>query len=77
MVGECSAGKQPTQLLDEIQTELENTTKDMMLPYPLKAGVGYVVISPEEKLDMSDCLKRADEAMYLMKKKQKENEEVK
>ena len=76
MVGECGADKTATQLLDEIQTELENTTKEMMLPYPLKAGVGYVVISPEEKLDMSDCLKRADEAMYLMKKKQKENEEI-
>lgn len=70
MVGECEAGREPEVLLKEIDETLEKTREQMQLPYPLKAGLGYVVISPEEKLNLSDCLKRADEAMYAMKKKQ-------
>ncbi len=72
MVGECSGSEKPQQLLDEILSELDRTAMEMQLPYTLKAGVGYVMISPEESLNLSDCLRRADEAMYLMKKKQKE-----
>jgi GGDEF domain-containing protein len=56
--------------LDEITRELERTTSEMQLPYTLKAGVGYVIVSPEESLNLSDCLRRADEAMYQMKEKQ-------
>lgn len=70
MVGECNGIEKPQQLLDEIQKELERTAKEMKLPYSLRAGVGYVMVSPEESLNLSDCLRRADEAMYQMKNKQ-------
>ena len=70
MVGECEDESEPRKLLDEITMQLENTAKEMQLRYSLKAGVGYVMISPEESLNLSDCLRRADEAMYQMKKKQ-------
>jgi diguanylate cyclase (GGDEF)-like protein len=70
MVGECESDRGPESLLKEIDETLEKTREQMQLPYPLKAGLGYVVISPDEKLNLSDCLKRADEAMYEMKKKQ-------
>ena len=70
MVGECPDLDQPQKLLDEITSELERTTSEMQLPYTLKAGVGYVIVSPEESLNLSDCLRRADEAMYQMKEKQ-------
>lgn len=72
MVGECSDSEEPQQLLDQILSELDRTAMEMQLPYPLRAGVGYVLISPEESLNLSDCLRRADEAMYQMKKKQNE-----
>lgn len=70
MVGECEEGCEPSALLKEIDKNLEKTREQMQLPYPIKAGLGYVIISPEEKLNLSDCLRRADEAMYEMKKKQ-------
>lgn len=70
MVGECVDGESPQYLLDEILCVLERTAEEMQLPYKLRVGMGYVMISQEEKLNLSDCLKRADEAMYLMKEKQ-------
>lgn len=70
MVGECRDEVEPQKLLDEITLQLEATVKEMQLPYALRAGVGYVMVSPEESLNLSDCLRRADEAMYQMKKKQ-------
>ena len=70
MVGECGEEVDPQKLLDEITIQLENSASEMQLPYTLKAGVGYVMISPDESLNLSDCLRRADEAMYQMKKKQ-------
>lgn len=72
MVGECSGNVEPQQLLDEIHSELERASEEMQLPYLLQVGLGYVLISPEESLNLSDCLRRADEAMYRKKKQQKE-----
>lgn len=70
MVGEYSDMASPQELLQNIGSHLENTCTDMNLPYPLKIGVGYVLIEPDEQLDLSEYLKRADEAMYLSKLKQ-------
>lgn len=70
MVGEWIDESKTRELMNEINSQLEKKAMDMQLPYALRAGVGYVMVSPEEKLDLSEYLKRADEAMYLMKKKQ-------
>ena len=72
MVGKCNDDKTPQQLLDEIHGGLKRASEEMELPYILQVGLGYVLISPEESLNLSDCLRRADEAMYLKKKQQKE-----
>lgn len=70
MVGECKDGEQPEDMLREISSQLEKTAEKLQLPYRLKVGVGYVVISAEEELDLYECLRKADEAMYSMKKRQ-------
>ena len=70
MVGECKDGEQPEAMLQEISKQLEITAEKMQLPYELKVGVGYVLISAKENLDLYECLKKADEAMYTMKKRQ-------
>lgn len=70
MVGECKDGEQPEAMLQEISRQLEITAEKMQLPYRLKVGVGYVLISAKENLDLYECLKKADEAMYAMKKRQ-------
>lgn len=70
MVGEYSNEMPPQKLLENIGMQLEHTCLQMNLPYPLKVGVGYVLIEPNEKLNLSEYLKLADEAMYLSKMKQ-------
>lgn len=72
MVGECKDGEQPEDMLLAISNRLEETAQRMELPYRLKAGVGYVLISAEEHLNLYECLRKADEAMYAMKKRQHE-----
>ena len=70
MVGECKDGERPEDILKEISAQLEVEAAKMQLPYRLKVGVGYVLISAEENLDLYECLRKADEAMYEMKKLQ-------
>ncbi len=70
MVGEYSRENTPENLLQSIGLHLEQSCLQMNLPYPLKVGVGYVLVEPDEQLDLSEYLKRADEAMYLSKLKQ-------
>lgn len=70
MVGEYSCEKTPETLLENIGLHLEQLCKPMNLPYHLKVSVGYVLIEPDEQLDLSAYLKRADDAMYLSKLKQ-------
>lgn len=70
MVGECIDNEHTHALLRKISTHLEVTSESLNLPYNLTAGVGCVYIEPSEHLDLSDCLRRADEAMYQMKKEQ-------
>ncbi len=72
MVGECKEGEQPEDMLREISRRLEETAQKIQLPYRLKVGVGYVLVSAAENLDLYECLRKADEAMYAMKKRQHE-----
>jgi len=67
MVGECS-NQEPESLLQDIMKCMQEKATQMKLPYKLKVGLGYVFVEPHETLDLSDCLRRADEAMYEMKK---------
>ena len=68
MVGECDKEEVAEQLLQEIMKRMQEKAEQMKLPYKLKVGLGFVFVEPHETLDLSDCLKRADEAMYEMKK---------
>ncbi len=68
MVGECDSEAEAEQLLKEIMNRMQEKAIQMKLPYNLKVGLGFVFVEPHETLDLSDCLRRADEAMYEMKK---------
>ena len=72
MVGEYSSEEHPSKMIQEINDLLQITAEKMQLPYSLKTGIGYVIIDANESLNLSECLKKADEAMYLMKKQQHE-----
>lgn len=75
MVSEYSSEKHPDKLIQSINDLLQMTSNRMQLPYALKIGVGYVIIDADESLNLSECLKKADDAMYLMKKEQHQKQE--
>ncbi len=68
MVGECDKDEEAEHLLQEIMKRMKEKATQMKLPYKLKVGLGFVFVEPHENLDLADCLRRADEAMYEMKK---------
>ncbi len=72
MVGEYSKDNHPDELSHKIDKILQDSVEYMQLPYSLKVGIGYVIINASESLNLHECLKKADDAMYLMKKKQHE-----
>jgi len=72
MVGEFSEDSHPFNLTKKINHTLKATTERLQLPFPLKIGVGYVIIDADEELNLSEYLKKADEAMYLTKRQQYE-----
>lgn len=73
-VGECSGEEQMNCLCDKLLDRLKQESKKANLPYTLKIGIGYAIVRPDEKLSVADCLKKADESMYLMKREQHKEE---
>lgn len=65
--GACADTSQPARIAAEIESLLKAKTEELRLPYTLKAGVGFVLIGPEEEMQLTECLKRADEEMYRLK----------
>lgn len=73
-VGECTGEEQMVALRETLLERLREESVKMQLPYTLKMGVGFALISPDEELNLSDCLKKADEAMYIIKSEQHKEE---
>lgn len=69
MVGECENENYAEEKLQEIALYLQEQVKKIQLPYKLKVSLGHVLVKPDEVLNMSECLTRAENAMYVMKKK--------
>lgn len=69
MVGECRDSQEVCEKQEEIAKYLKNMTEELQLPYKLRVSLGHVIVNPNEKLNMSECLTRAEDAMYTMKKK--------
>lgn len=69
MVGECIDDDYVNELLHKISEHLEEVKLQLQLPYNLKVSLGHVMVKPEETLNMSECLTRAENAMYVMKKR--------
>lgn len=73
MIGEYCKEQSPDYLIENINSLLRETTDRMQFPYSLSIGIGYVIIDASEELDLQECLRKADEAMYLTKWSQKGN----
>lgn len=65
--GECEEETELEEMRNRMGGNLQRKSKELELPYILKAGVGFCIVREWEEMDLADCLKRADEAMYSMK----------
>lgn len=69
MVGECSSLEEAEQLKQTLSVNLNRIKKERDLCFPLTASFGAVVMHPEENYSLEEYLRKADEAMYVMKQK--------
>lgn len=67
MVGECSDAGEAEGLKEQLSVNLEKIKKERDLCFPLTASFGAVVMNPEENYSLEEYLRKADEAMYVMK----------
>ena len=58
------------QMLEE---ELRRQNEVSGLPYPIEASIGYVLTDSKSKDELDDYVKKADELMYEVKKKNRKN----
>jgi len=64
MVGECADAEKAERILDNLRKELETIISARRLIFDLSVSTGCVVMRPEEKNNLEEYLRRADEAMY-------------
>lgn len=69
MVGECKTVEEAEQLKQQLSDNLETIIAKRNLCFPLSASFGAVVMNPEENYSLEEYLRKADEAMYVMKQK--------
>lgn len=71
VAGECREDCSAEQAAERIQHLMAQTVRERRLPYPLSAGIGFVYIEPEEKLDLRASLRMVDAKMYATKKERR------
>ncbi len=69
MVGECRNAEEAEEITENLREELEALKDKRRLSFDLSVSTGSVVMYPEEKYNLEEYLRRADEAMYEAKKK--------
>lgn len=67
MVGSCADKYEAEFLKDRLSANLKLLIKERDLRFPLSASFGAVVMDPEENYSLEEYLRKADEAMYIMK----------
>lgn len=69
MVGECQSEAEAEALKNDLATNLDTLKNQQNLSFPLSVSFGAVVIHPGESYNLEEYLRKADEAMYVMKQK--------
>jgi len=69
MVGECKDEQEAEDIKEKLAFNLEEMKKERALGFPLSASFGTVVMRPDENYTLEECLRKADQAMYIMKKR--------
>jgi len=69
MVGSCVNKHEADYLKERLSINLKRIIEERELCFPLSASFGAVVMDPEENYSLEEYLRKADEAMYVMKQK--------
>lgn len=69
MVGSCTNKHEAEYLKERLSINLKKIIEERDLCFPLSASFGSVVMDPEENYSLEEYLRKADEAMYVMKQK--------
>ena len=69
MVGSCTNKHEAEDLKEKLAINLKRIIAERNLCFPLSASFGSVVMDPEENYSLEEYLRKADEAMYVMKQK--------
>ena len=69
MVGECQSEEEAENLKNHLAANLDTLKNQQNLSFPLSVSFGAVVIHPGESYNLEEYLRKADEAMYVMKQK--------
>lgn len=69
MVGECKSAEEAEELKQQLSINLEQIKAEKELCFPLTSSFGAVVMNPQENYSLEEYLRKADEAMYVMKQK--------
>lgn len=75
MVGECSDTEEAEEITENLRKELESLKDKRRLIFNLSVSTGSVVMYPEEKNNLEEYLRRADEAMYEAKQRFHQNQD--
>lgn len=67
LVGECQTEQDAEALKNQLATNLNQLKQTRDLCFPLSVSFGAVVIHPGENYSLEEYLRKADEAMYVMK----------
>ena len=69
LVGENVFIDDGTTLQKQLLSAVEHEAQALMIPFELSISVGAVLIDPSENISLDEYFRRADDAMYDMKKK--------
>ena len=69
MVGSCTNKHEAEYLKERLSINLKKIIEERDLCFPLSASFGSVVMDPKENYSLEEYLRKADEAMYVMKQK--------
>ena len=69
MVGDCKDMQAAEAIRKQLEEELENLKRTRQLVFNLSVSFGAVVMHPGEENNLEEYLRKADEAMYMAKKK--------
>ncbi len=72
LTGKCRSMQEAEDIRKQIAVKLEEIKTEKQLVFPLSVSLGAVIMHPDEHYSLEEYLRKADEEMYIMKEKVRE-----